>query len=111
MEHAPREAEFNSGIAYLKRLDSIIKVYHMSYSDNDADSVFRAVDSLYCELDPRMEKHELQLHYKLRINAKNSLRKNDLEPLREWFLHLNRFAHSQKLIMRDADTMPGVIRG
>lgn len=86
-----REPLFNSALAYLERIDLLIRECHKTYYHDNLEKFKKAVVCLYLELKPRMNTES--------ISAWN----NEGDPIKN-FEMLLKFAHDNGLIIPDKKT-------
>lgn len=101
------QPEFNSSLQYLWRISNLLWSAHTARMDQTTqkDEVY-ILEQLEIELDPRMTEQER--YYADFLNGKAK----SLKPLaiKNYFIFLNRIAHEKGLIMKDKETLPGVIK-
>lgn len=107
MDDNPRP-EFNSSLQYLERISRLLWAAHVASMDDEttADEL-NALQQLHLELDPRTVNKKICVGQKeydvtqyLEWCRKEAKSKNP-EKIRNYFRALNRFAHSEGLIMKD----------
>jgi len=112
--------EFNSGIAYLYRMNNLMVAYQKCSLMNQYEEMHTILAELKTELEPRMKKQHLEKADKLENVCdsfrlrKNSSRESELmysKMLRQWMRTLNRIAHELKLIMPDQDNASLALAG
>lgn len=106
-----KEPEFNSGIAYLERIDNLIRQCHNANVEGDYSKFFSTLTSLFTEIDPRMIDDDVTTSELLEKNCFKLVSNISPDPsynhlflrnkLLSWFRFLNRTAHKLKLIMPD----------
>jgi len=74
---------------------------------NTVADEFTILQQLDIELNPRMNAGEIKACEELRLACKYSL---NTEKIRLYFLFLNNLAHSKKLIMKDNEQAPAVVK-
>jgi len=99
--------EFNSSLQYLWRISNMLWSAHTAAMDTTTTrDEFLILKQLDIELYPRMNYRERWEAYVLKERAKK-LGARDVE---DYFIFLNNLAHEKKLIMKDKDVMPAVVK-
>lgn len=105
-----KEPEFNSGIAYLKRIDELIKHIEKTFIIKNYDNCVSTLHLLYIEVSPRMTQEDKDNFKSLKkfiyySNNQKSYFKNDKkyneDKILELWECLNLIVHKLKLIMPD----------
>ncbi len=109
MSDNDRLPEFNSGIAYLYRIDSIIKTMHEASVGDNLIIYYRACCRLYGEIRPRMSKDvKVQMDLKRKsaglVEMPPPIPLNIREVLDDFFDELMQTTHDMGLIMRNVDS-------
>lgn len=99
---------FNSGIAYLKRIDEAIRILHKKMDDNaPIKMMLNPLDSLYLEIAGRLRVSKLKDDIKEADKLKQYINTCKINPVYTNFLtafeHLMVSAHRHKLIMPDKE--------
>lgn len=105
---------FNSGIAYLIRIDELIKTAHVDYRQSSYESMYKTLESFHVELAFRMIKQDQEVFNKsvelkkkckvINIETKyitDKSTKYNTNALMDWFMFLCNTAHKLNLIMPD----------
>lgn len=88
--------EFNSSLQYLWRISNLLWSAHTTCMDETTRSdELTILEQLEIELDPRMTSQERWESEILRRRARGLMS----EPIREYFIFLNRLAHQKGLIL------------
>lgn len=104
--------EFNSGIAYLYRMNNLMVAYQKCSLNNSFEEMHIILTELMTELEPRMKKNQLLEAQKCEnlcedFKLKTSQSRESImmysRLLRNWMRTLNKIAHELKLIMPDQD--------
>ncbi len=99
--------EFNSSLQYLWRISNMLWSAHTArMDDTTTKDEFAILEQLEIELDPRMTEQERWEAEVLNRRA----RKLSPVAIKDYFIYLNRIAHSKKLIMKDKDLAPAVVK-
>lgn len=104
------EPEFNSSIDYLKRIGWLMRYCHIaSVNDEDYTDWLWVIEQLHIEIDPRLTDEERWQCDVIRDYAYGG--KHERNNIREYHLLVNRLAHLHGLIMKDKESLPGVMQG
>ena len=122
MYNSETKSYFNDSIGYLRMLAELRWSCHIHAGNNDYYNWLLACEEYHNELYPRMVDKKINkkdqktveiIADNFRKEAQKSINSNSTDRrlrLREYFRYLNYFAHKEGLIMKDEDSMPGVIR-
>jgi len=99
--------EFNSSMQYLWRISNLLWSAHNARMDQETlKDEFYILEQLEIELDPRMSELERWEADVLNYYASKLKRL----AIKNYFIYLNRLAHSKGLIMKDREGGPAVTR-
>ena len=105
---ADKEPEFNAGIAYLERLDKLMKMSTNFYINGQNELFYLSLSQLQTEIMPRMTNDMIITCNMLEMICKqlyyNSNKRNNIlfsQKLISWQRQLYLIAHQLKLIMPD----------
>ena len=102
------KSEFNSSLQYLWQINNLIwSACTASIDDDNSKDEFRILHLLDVLLDPRMTEQE---RWEASVLSSKAMKGYDYSKIRDYFIYLNRIAHSKGLILKDKDTLPAVIR-
>jgi len=100
--------QFNSGIAYLERINRLYQLYHEYTIMNNNQSAYECLEQIRGELTPRLNEEERAELREVSLKTGNIVYAQGLGNarrtkaiLRDYFIACNILAHKKKLIMQD----------
>lgn len=111
-ERSEASPEFNSGLAYIYRLDTLFKHAHESRELNDLNKWFSTLVGIMTELNARMTAEQRENSKRDETFCENLLSVTDNNPqkrlmlwkrLKDWERHLHLIAHLNNLVMAEQD--------
>jgi hypothetical protein len=103
------DPQFNSGVAYLQRINTIMNSYVVAYANSDFEKAMSLCEVLYSELYPRLKKEERLSFSGMELRARQSfLTKNPgvvKMNIRSYYNELNSSCNALGLLLQEKKSL------
>jgi len=103
------DPQFNSGVAYLQRINTIMNSYVVAYANADLEKAMSLCEVLYSEIYPRLSKEQRVEFNKMEVKARQSFVTKQVGVIkmniRSYYNELNLSCNSLGLLLQEKKSL------